>query len=367
MNVEIIILKNGEKRYRGTCYINRIKKRSKTFKRKIDVIKWKENLESGYLCESVPSFQDACLERHEKHTVMNNKSSSVIKDEQMFRELFPIFGKQKLNEIQTQDIESHLVVLKHKGLSKASLKQRVTLIKAVYNWHIKRGVRVFNPCLAIQIKIPVIPPEHWKEPEAWQFLEYTAKKYQGSSVEWIHVLYTVALNTGCRRGELLALDWSRIDFLRRQILIDRNYEENQGRIVNGTKSGKHRYVGINDVLYETLKSFHKGERTGLLFTNKSKKPLDRRNFQQRYFKKDIKEAGVPDIKFHSLRDTYATIYMANGGSIYHLKELLGHSDIKMTMKYAHFHPDHATQFSNVVNIGRRDNVIECDFQNKKQG
>ncbi len=54
----------------------------------------------------------------------------------------------------------------------------------------------------------------------------------------------------------------------------------------------------------------------------------------------LKHAGLPKIKFHDLRHTFATNFVMKGGSILSLKEILGHSDLKMTMRYAHLAPDY---------------------------
>ena len=60
-----------------------------------------------------------------------------------------------------------------------------------------------------------------------------------------------------------------------------------------------------------------------MFFNQVGAPLDRRNFRARYFAKDMKDSGVPKIRFHDLRHTFATQFMENGGNIYDLQKLLG--------------------------------------------
>ena len=362
MNVETMKNKRG-KSYRVTLYVNGKKFRSPSMPTKIQAIKWGEEIKMGKRPDRIPLFKEAALERHEKHTKLNCRLSTIRKDEVLFKELFPVMGDRRLDLLRTQEIEDHLINLKNRNKSMATIKQRVTLIKAIFNWHIKRGVCVFNPCLAIQVKVRTHVPEHWTEEQANQFLMYTAQKYRCHN-RWVHLLYSLALNTGCRRGEIVGLDWGKISLNKRQILIDQIYDEPAKKIERTTKSGKFRYVGINDTLYELLVEEMKNDPRGLVFKNLVGNPIDRRNFQARHYKPDVKAAGLPHIKFHSLRDTYATIFMANRGNIYHLKELLGHSDIKMTMKYAHFHPDHATQHANTVNIGREGNVIQVDFTKK---
>ena len=69
--------------------------------------------------------------------------------------------------------------------------------------------------------------------------------------------------------------------------------------------------------------------------------FDDNNFVQRFFKPIQKEAGIETaIAFHDLRYTFASHLVRAGVSIFDVKTLLGHSDIKVTMKYAHLAPDH---------------------------
>ena len=65
---------------------------------------------------------------------------------------------------------------------------------------------------------------------------------------------------------------------------------------------------------------------------------------------DCKTAGVRRIRFHDLRHTYATNFVANGGSIHELSKILGHSTTAMTSKYAHFSTAQATKAASIVNF-----------------
>ena len=191
----------------------------------------------------------------------------------------------------------------------------------------------------------------------------TEKKYLDSPHRWVHFFYLVAVNTGLRWGEVLGLDWSAIDLQRKIIRIDQIFDNHLDAIRSSTKSGRIRHIGINDVLQDVFEAL--GPKTaGLVFTNLTGKPIDRRNFIPRHFCPDIFESGVPRIPFHGLRHSFASQFMANGGNIFDLQKLLGHSTLAMTDVYAHFSPEHASQRTNVVNIGRVGNVIKVDFANK---
>ena len=75
------------------------------------------------------------------------------------------------------------------------------------------------------------------------------------------------------------------------------------------------------------------------------------HYSGRNFKRACERAGVRSLKFHDLRHTFASHFMMRGGNLFDLKELLGHSDIKTTMIYAHLSPNHLKEASRIVNFG----------------
>ncbi|MEZ4819964.1 MAG: site-specific integrase [Bdellovibrionota bacterium] len=159
------------------------------------------------------------------------------------------------------------------------------------------------------------------------FLE-TAKNFQDGTFE----LYATAIFTGMRAGEIAGLRWNDIDLNKRLIRVQRSF--------NGpTKSGKERVVPILDALLPLLKHWRLKNPLQVVFPNSVgnlRQPSDR--IFQEVFQKCLKKAGLNRIKFHDLRHTFASHWMMNNGSLYRLKDILGHSTIKMTEHYAHLAP-----------------------------
>lgn len=123
----------------------------------------------------------------------------------------------------------------------------------------------------------------------------------------------ICLSTGCRWNEAAMMSGSQL--IPHKITFTK------------TKSGKNRTVPISKELYDSIP-----KKQGRLFSNVYKR-----------FKSVIKMAGIelPKNQFtHVLRHTFASHFMMNGGNILVLKEILGHSEITMTMIYAHFSPNH---------------------------
>lgn len=141
--------------------------------------------------------------------------------------------------------------------------------------------------------------------------------------EHLKPIVTVALHTGMRRGEILNLKWDQVDLTHSFILLDK------------TKSGHRREIPINTTLEELFASLLKGNE--YLFVNKDGKPY--RDIK-RSFHTALSKARILDFRFHDLRHTFASHLVMAGIDLTTIKELLGHADIKMTLRYAHLAPGH---------------------------
>lgn len=143
-----------------------------------------------------------------------------------------------------------------------------------------------------------------------------------------------ALATGMRHDEILHLQWADVDLARRIITVHRG--RNQGT----TKGGKLRHVPILDSLLPVLKA-RALKRGGsvLVFPGEDGKVRTKRAVLEIY-KRALKRAQVDEaLVFHSLRHTFASHWMMDGGCIFKLAKVLGHSSVKITEKtYAHLAP-----------------------------
>jgi integrase len=127
----------------------------------------------------------------------------------------------------------------------------------------------------------------------------------------------VALNTGLRLGELLGLTWDRIDLSRGVIRLEL------------TKSGRRREVPLNAESYAALVSLNPKE-FGRVFSTRS---------IRKAYENAVTNAKLDDVNFHTLRHTFASWAVMRGVSLKELQELLGHSSLAMTMRYAHLAPE----------------------------
>ncbi len=140
----------------------------------------------------------------------------------------------------------------------------------------------------------------------------------------------VALNTGLRRGELLSLRWRAID-------TDRDIVTVEGRTA---KTLQTRAVPLNSEAVEVLKNWRELQGRvspdAFVFPAASGGRMD--NFATAW-ESARTAAELKSFRFHDLRHTFASHLVQRGVDLYRVKELLGHSDIKMTARYSHLRPD----------------------------
>lgn len=149
-----------------------------------------------------------------------------------------------------------------------------------------------------------------------------------------------AILTGMRSGELLGLKWEQI----RHGLI----------FLTKTKSGKARQIPINDRLALVLRELRRKNqfKSPYVFCDKEGR---RFGSVKKSFMSSCRRAGIEEFRFHDLRHTFASHLVMRGESLKAVQELLGHSDIKLTMRYAHLAPEHLRDTVNALNdLGSRN-------------
>jgi integrase len=130
-----------------------------------------------------------------------------------------------------------------------------------------------------------------------------------------------ALNTGMRRGEILNLKWDQVDLVTGCITVTK------------TKRGKQRKIPINEAVRHVLESQSRGS---VYVFHRNGKPA---KSVRTAFEQSVKKADISHCRFHDLRHTFATRLVLGGVSLPVVKELLGHSTITTTMRYAHPTPE----------------------------
>lgn len=217
------------------------------------------------------------------------------------------------------------------------------------------------PRNAADVKAPRPAPEEMhplSEAEACAFLD--AAKDSGDRFE---PLYVLAITTGLRRGELLGLRWDVVDLQRGTLRVGRALVREGGRHLLGetkTRRGR-RQVNLTPRTVAALKAHRKRQLErkvklarlykdhGLIFPSETGTPVNPENLVKRSFKPLLKKAGLPEIRFHDLRHTCATLLLGRGVHPKIVQELLGHATIAMTLdNYSHYLPSMGDQASGAM-------------------
>jgi integrase len=145
----------------------------------------------------------------------------------------------------------------------------------------------------------------------------------------------LALNTGLRRGDLLNLKWSNVDLQRRQMTLIISKSSHARR-----KAGKRVdpvTLPLSSEAVDVLTRWQKQSTGELVFAGSTGKAL---TDIKKSFEALVKRAGIESFRFHDLRHTFASRLVMAGVDLNTVRELMTHSDIKMTLVYAHLSPDH---------------------------
>jgi integrase len=144
--------------------------------------------------------------------------------------------------------------------------------------------------------------------------------------EALKPVITVAVHTGMRQGELLALRWADVDL------------ENGFASVNDPKNATPRKVPLNHTARELLCRLKNVARNDKVFCEENGESYASRTVQWQS-RRAMKDAKIENFRFHDLRHTCASWLAMAGVPLLAIKEILGHKDIRMTLRYAHLAPD----------------------------
>ncbi len=251
-----------------------------------------------------------------------------------------------LQKLTPQQVQSFLTKKLDEGLSPKYVREMLGVLRLALKNAVQWGYVSRNVCeLVTRPRVP----KHDIAPLTLEQAQRFRQHLQGHRFE---VLITMAVVTGMRRGELLSLRWSDIDFQRGilQVLhtVDRftgyGYVEGEPKSAAGVRS-----IRLPAFLVEMLKQ-HRVQQVAqksqaktwqerdLVFPN-SRGGYLHPNHLGEAFRELLEEAGLPSIRFHDLRHSAATILLSMGVNIKVIQEMLGHSDISITLRvYGHLLP-----------------------------
>jgi len=286
---------------------------------------------TGSPAKEVPTLTKFATEFLETYVASNNKPSEIESKRMILRRhLIPFFGPKRLDQIKQREIEAYKSRKKRtedgvEGLSPKTINNHLTVLRKMLSLSAEWEL------------IPNVPPVKWMKVPAPEFdfltFEEAEKIEKHAPGEW-RAMIALALATGLRLGELLALQWGDLDLVHGRVLVRRAVARGT---VGTPKSGRSREVPLHDRVVQVMKK-HRHLRGELVFCD-----MDGRMFTKGACKCPLwtacRRAELRLIGWHVLRHTFASHLAMRGAPLKAIQELLGHASIEMTMRYAHLSPD----------------------------
>jgi len=258
--------------------------------------------------------------------------------------LNPVLGAIRLKDLRTRDIQKLLNekfssgrVDGRGGLSPRTVKHIHSALNGALRQAVKERLLLHNPCEGVELPRKVNREMRTFSREDLQLFLAKTKNHPH------YPAFLLTIGTGLRRGELLGLRWSDVDFHKGMLSIKQQIVRGRHGLLFGepkTPKSK-RSIALHKELIDVLKAHKKQQNEvrlllgaayadhGLVFCREDGMPLDPCQFA-RQFGAAVKRAGLEKIRFHDLRHSYATLSLEAGVSLKAIQEVLGHTSITMT-------------------------------------
>ena len=258
--------------------------------------------------------------------------------------LLPVWKNRRLDSFTKIDVRKLLAEKQASGLVTNNLR---ICISAIFQHAVESELLQTNPARALgrafRNGVPKAHVQFLSKEQVAAFLE-VVQQHAPDYYDFCLLLF----RTGLRLGEALALAWDCVEFNTKQLVVRRNFSHNHW---DTPKSHKVRHVDLSSQLTEVLWQKHQkrnkdllcrsfeAEKIYLVFPKKDGEPVNPDKFRQNVFAPLLKKAGLPKMRIHDCRHTYASLLLQAGAPLHFVKEQLGHSSIATTVDlYGHVTP-----------------------------
>jgi integrase len=319
-------------------------KRRRKYSKKQDVVKqWlltqRNAIRSGVWVKdeslTVSQFIDRFYEDVASHTLRPKtleSYKSLIKNH-----IKPGIGSIKLSALRPDHLQKLYSDKLNSGLSRRTVQYIHSIIHRSLNQALRWGLVARNVSDLVDAPSVKRKPPQFLSPEEVKTFLGSVKDHR------FYPIYVLAIATGMREGEVLGLHFEDVDFDKGIIHVRHavQYLIGEGVVLTEPKTKKsRRSIKVPEFAMEVLEEHKENENRnqGLMFVTSNMTPFSPRNLV-RHFKKALRDAGLPNIRFHDLRHTTASLLLSKGAHPKLVQELLGHSQISLTLDtYSHLIP-----------------------------
>lgn len=257
---------------------------------------------------------------------VKNKSE---RDHYSLQRLKPYFGGRQIPDLRRVDLRRYINLRLADGVKQSTVRRELRIFCAAINFV---RLEYDRPDLPNPVAALGLAEEEGRV--RWITREEAARliTVAGAHAKRPHLpcFIRLALNTGCRKGELLKLEWRRVDLERGLLFFEAKH----------VKSRRRQTVPLNQdaiVTFERMQAWQHDNAPGSpwVFAMESGRPIT--SFKTGWTSA-LKRAGIEDFRIHDLRHTFASWLVMQGEDLYVVKELLRHSSVTVTERYAHLAP-----------------------------
>jgi integrase len=269
-------------------------------------------------------------------------------EQQLRRHVYPTIGKRPIGAIRPGEIQALVTKMSDK-LAASTVAVVYGRIVAVFRSAVRDRVIVRSPCE--EIRLPGTTPASMLDvlttEQVVAIADAIAPRYRA--------LVLTAAGTGLRPGELFGLTVDRVDFLRREVRVDRQLVRVRGEgieLAPPKTVASYRTVPLPDMVADALAahlSEYEPHEWGLIFTNERGGPVQERPFRGVWETARRKAKAPTWATPHDLRHFYASTLIRSGASVKVVQARLGHASAKTTLDtYGHIFPDEADRTRDAV-------------------
>ncbi|MEG3241882.1 site-specific integrase [Streptococcus suis] len=313
-----------------------------------------EFVSNGYTVTKVvpiKNYQELAELWLESYQLTVKPQTFIATKRMLYNHLIPVFGALKLNKLSVSYIQGFI-----NDLSSELVHYSVvhSINRRVLQYGVSLQLLPFNP--ARDVILPKVPKRENKAikfiaPEDLKALMAYMEKLANKKFSYFfdYVLYSVLLATGCRFGEVVALEWSDIDLDNGTISITKNYSRLLKLIGTPKSKAGVRVISIDKKTINLLRLYKSRQRqlfietgarvSAVVFATPTKEYQNMATRQESLDRR-IAEVGIPRFTFHAFRHTHASLLLNAGISYKELQYRLGHATLAMTMDiYGHLSKD----------------------------
>lgn len=313
-----------------------------------------EFISNGYTVTKVvpiKNYQELAELWLENYQLTVKPQTFIVTKRMLYNHLIPIFGTMKVDKLTVSYIQRFINDLSNQLVHYGVVH---SINRRVLQYGVSLQLLPFNP--ARDVMLPKVPKKENKAikfiaPEDLKALMAYMEKLANKKFSYFfdYVLYSVLLATGCRFGEVVALEWSDIDLENGTISITKNYSRLLKLIGTPKSKAGVRVISIDKKTINLLRLYKNrqrqlfietGTRVSAVVFSTPLKEYQNMATRQESLDRRITEVGIPRFTFHAFRHTHASLLLNAGISYKELQYRLGHATLAMTMDiYGHLSMD----------------------------